>query len=138
MGTRRKSREIALQSLYRAELAGQTPSESLAVVCRHFKVSKKALPYAEEMVGGVEEHQKEIDAAIKQFAKNWRVERMSVVDRSILRVAAWETLFNPQVPAQVAIDEAIEISRAFSTEESGRFINGILDSISRIDAATKG
>jgi N utilization substance protein B len=136
MGIRRKSREIALQSLYRAELTGQELSASLDVVCRNFEVNKKALPYAEELVAGVEAHQQAIDTSIKKFAKNWRVERMSVIDRSILRVAAWEILFNPAVPAQVAIDEAIEISKVFSTDESGRFINGILDSIAKVEVGS--
>jgi len=85
--------------------------------------------YAREIVDGVQDHSVEIDEKLQMFAHAWSLERMPTVDRAILRMAAWEIMFNPDVDSAVAINEAIEIAKLYSTEESARFVNGVLGKI---------
>ena len=87
--------------------------------------------YAREIVDGVIDNQGEIDEQITTFAKDWSLERMPAVDRALLRIGAWEILFNDEVPTAVAIDEAVELAKEFSTDESGSFIHGVLARIGR-------
>jgi len=87
--------------------------------------------YAREIVDGVIDNQGEIDEQITTFAKDWSLERMPAVDRALLRIGAWEILFNEEVPTAVAIDEAVELAKEFSTDESGSFIHGVLARIGR-------
>lgn len=131
MGIRRKSRELALQSLYQSELTGKPPAESLALICEHFTVNKKAVSYAEKIIRGVTADSGRINALIEQHAANWRLERMPVIDRSILRVAVYEFRISKEVPATVAINEAIEMAKDYSGDDSGPFLNGILDAINK-------
>ena len=130
MGIRRKSRELALQFLYQNEL-NETPLEdSFSRFCEHFETSGKTVPYAKELISGVHEKWEELNTLIQDHSANWRLSRMSLVDRSILRIAAYELWFcKEDVPVTVAIDEAIELSKRFSTDDSSGFINGILDAI---------
>jgi len=134
MGTRRKSRELALQALYQGELAGRAASLDFAEFCAHFQVNKKAVPYAQKLLEGVQEKNQAINELISRYAENWRLERMSVIDRNILRLAVFELYFQEDVPASVAINEAVEIAKRYSTDDSGPFINGILDGMVK-DAA---
>lgn len=129
MSTRRKSRELALQSLYQTELNGQALVAAFDLLCSHFKVNRKAVPYARELIAGVADRLDEIDALIQKHAEHWRLGRMSVVDRNILRLATLELAFREDVPASVVINEALEIAKRFSTDEAAPFINGILDAI---------
>ncbi|OGQ97048.1 MAG: transcription antitermination factor NusB [Deltaproteobacteria bacterium RIFOXYD12_FULL_57_12] len=131
MGTRRKSREIALQSLYQIEMSNQPPEEAFDIFCQHFEVSKQSLSYARELVFGVRGKWDEINEMIGVHADNWRMERMSVVDRNILRVAVYELCCQKDIPARVVINEAIEVAKRYGTDESGPFINGILDAIQK-------
>lgn len=85
--------------------------------------------YAREIVDGVTDHQDEIDELIVSYSQGWTIERMPHVDRALLRIASWEILFNDEVPAAVAIDEAIELAKEYSTEDSSRFVNGVLGKI---------
>jgi len=118
-----------LQALYQAEMCDLT-DESFTSLCANFEVPKKAVPYARTLVDGVREHREEIDRTILAHARNWRLERMSVVDRNLLRIGTYELLFREdEVPATVAINEAIEIAKRFSADDSPSFINGILDAI---------
>lgn len=87
--------------------------------------------YAREIVDGVVDHQDEIDELISSYAQGWTIERMPNVDRAVLRLASWEMLYNPEVPSAVAIDEAIELAKLYSTEDSARFVNGVLGKISQ-------
>lgn len=128
MGIRRKSRELALQALYQAELSG-LPAPNLDCMCEHFRVAQKAVPYAREILDGIEDHRQEIDAMLREHAKNWRLDRMSVVDRNLIRIGIFELVFSKEMPASVAINEAIEIAKSFSCDESSSFINGILDAV---------
>lgn len=85
--------------------------------------------YAREIVDGVNDHCAEIDELIMSYAQGWTLDRMPHVDRALLRLAAWEILFNAEVPTPVAIDEAVELAKEYSTDDSGRFVNGVLGRI---------
>lgn len=87
--------------------------------------------YAREIVDGVSDHQDEIDELISSYAQGWTIERMPNVDRAVLRLASWEMLYNPDVPPAVAIDEAIELAKEYSTDDSARFVNGVLGKVSQ-------
>ncbi len=129
-GSRRKSREAALQALFLIEMNPLNPGESsLAVFSENFPVKKGSQPYFLRLVQGVGEQKEAIDRLIKNYAENWRIERMSGVDRNILRVAVFELVYCSDIPPRVAINEAIDLGKQYGTEESGAFINGILDSI---------
>ncbi len=128
MGVRRKARELALQCLYQIEQCGNQDVD-IQQMREHFEVSKKAVDYGQELISGIKANLSEIDGLISQHAVNWRLDRMSVVDRNLLRIAVFELVFSDDVPASVAINEAIEIAKRFSTPDAGSFLNGILDSI---------
>jgi N utilization substance protein B len=133
MGTRRKSRELALQALFQEELAGRAGLLDFEEFCAHFQVNKKAIPYAQKLLHGVHEKREAINQLISRYAENWRLERMSVIDRNILRLAVFELHFTDDVPTSVAINEAVEIAKRYSTDDSGSFINGILDAMARAE-----
>ena len=130
LGSRRKSREAALQALFLIEMNPINPLEqSLAVFLENFPVKKGSQPYFLRLVQGVWDQKEAIDRLIKDYAENWRIERMSGVDRNILRMAVYELIYCDDIPPRVAINEAIDLGKQYGTEESGAFINGILDSI---------
>ncbi len=129
MGARRKGREIAIQILYQADVAGMPLSEAFETYEDFFKPSAKALDFAKELVKGVAAHQEELDAWIERFSKNWRIERMSAIDRNILRLAVYELFHRPDIPPRVSINEAVELAKSFGSEESAAFVNGILDAL---------
>jgi N utilization substance protein B len=131
-GKRRKAREIALQFLYLLEQnAASDPGPYEAEFWQRHPVDAAAHDFASSLVHGTKRHQGEIDKRIAASAEHWELDRMAVVDRNILRLAVYELLFEPGVPAKVAINEAIEIAKKFGTTESGRFINGVLDRVHR-------
>ena len=129
MGTRRKAREVALQALYQDELLQQGTKLNFEQFCGHFQINKKAIPYARTLQEGVHDKEQEIDRLISKHAENWRLERMSVIDRNILRLAVFELIYQNDIPASVAINEAVEIAKRYSTDDSAPFINGILDAM---------
>ena len=131
MGTRRKSRELALQALYQGEMVGQDGLLDFDEFCIHFQVNKKSIPYAKKLLAGVQDKGDVINQLIRKHAQNWRLERMSVIDRNILRIAVYELYYQDDVPCSVAINEAIEIAKRYSTDDSGPFINGILDAMAK-------
>jgi len=130
MGIRRKSRELALQALYQAEMNEGQALEYFPLLCENFQSAKQAIPYARTLVEGISLNITRIDELIKQYARNWRVDRMSIIDRNLLRIGVFELIFAENVPASVAINEAIEVAKRFSTDDSASFINGILDAVS--------
>jgi len=138
MGTRRNSRELALQALYQGELAGETGLLDFEEFCVHFQVNKKAMPYAKKLLQGVQGKREEINQRISRYAENWRLERMSVIDRNILRLAVFELHYQDDVPTSVAINEAVEIAKRYSTDDSGSFINGVLDAMARDEISGTG
>ena len=141
VGKRRKSREIAVQMLYQHDLGGSRLEE----VLREFEPSsivqesigadgprvgtQEAMGYARTLVEGAVEHRGQVDELIEQGATNWRMVRMPAVDRSILRVAVYELLFQSDVPQVVVVDEAIELAKRFGSEQSPGFVNGVLDGL---------
>lgn len=132
MGIRRQSRERALQVLFQWDIHGKT-GEWL----EDFWVQHPALPevraFAERLYEGVMQHRAELDALLGAHAINWKVGRMPIVDRNILRVALYELLWMPDVPAKVTVNEAIELAKRFADDEATRFVNGILDHVLKED-----
>lgn len=119
-GSRREARERALALLYEAEAKAETPAEVVAAL----PVEPDA--YAERLVLGVGEHGGVIDGLIRRYAKGWKLERMPSIDRAVLRFAIYELLFEPGVPTAAVVSEAVELASEYSTDESGRFVNGLL------------
>jgi transcription antitermination protein NusB len=130
MTRRSRGREVALQVLYQVE---QNPGVSLdeirRFIDRRLLKDRKLCEFTEGLINGVQEHQTQIDTMISQVAENWRLDRMAAIDRNILRLGAYEMLFRPEVPAKVAINEALELAKRYSTAQSSRFVNGILDRV---------
>jgi transcription antitermination protein NusB len=131
MSLRRKSRELALQCLYQIDQSGnrECAIDDLKV---HFDVNVKAASYAQELVSGIQVHLSEVDGMIEKYAKNWRLNRMAVIDRNLLRIATYEFLYKNDIPGSVIIDEAIEIAKRYSSDDAVSFINGILDPICQV------
>jgi transcription antitermination factor NusB len=129
MGNRRRARELAIQVLFHLEYNPGDPGQCFDRICECFGPAKESRGYAREAVLGVWEHRDDLDRLMRRSSKNWRVERMSRVDRNILRLAIYEVLYRQDVPPKVSIDEAVELGKKYGTEESGAFINGILDHI---------
>ncbi len=137
MGQRRRSRETALQILYRIDMTASPPDEAIflhyelmtAGEEQEVQVPDVVRPFAEHLVRGVYVHQAEIDQIIVSASDNWRLDRMSIVDRNILRIALFEMLYCPDVPPKVSINEAIDLGKKFGSEDSGAFINGVLDHV---------
>lgn len=118
-----------MQALFQMEMKQDDSAEALELFCKHFGVSKTAKPFFLKLVNGVREFQHEIDPLIERFSENWKISRMSRVDRNVIRIAVYELLHCDDIPPKVSINEAIDIGKRFGTEDSGAFINGILDSV---------
>jgi len=129
MGNRTKARELALQILFYMEFADGDTGELYDMFCNNFKPAKSIRAFSKKLVYGVRENIDFLDNTIRKSSRNWRLERMSVVDRSILRLGAYEIIFMDETPPKVSIDEAIELGKKYGAEESSAFINGILDNI---------
>ena len=129
MGNRRKSRELAIQALFFMDMNDRFAEEKLSLFCENFLPSAQLRPFFLNLVRGVSSARAEIDALIERFSNNWKISRMSGVDRNIMRVAVFEMLCCKDIPCKVSINEAIDLGKKFGTEESGAFVNGILDSI---------
>lgn len=130
MGNRRKSRELALQILYQIDVSRDNVRDALDLFWQNFKGLEMAIEFTEKLVEGVCNHKEEIDRLIEECSENWRLKRMSKVDRSILRLASFELFYCKDVPVKVTLNEAIDLGKKFGSEKSGSFINGILDRIS--------
>jgi transcription antitermination protein NusB len=129
VGVRRRGRELALQILYQQEMSGAGSEAIFAAFDDLRDAPDQARDFAITLVRGVAERRAEIDQALESQADNWRLERMAVVDRNVLRLALYELLFEKDTPPAVVIDEAIEIAKRFGSERSGQFINGVLDGV---------
>jgi N utilization substance protein B len=129
MGARRKARELALQMLFQHDMAGNPPD----MIVGTFEDLQKSKPntreFAERIFRGTVDHIGEIDEMIQAQAENWRLSRMAVVDRNIIRMSVYEFMHEDDTPKLVIIDEAVEIAKKFGTQKSSQFINGILDGI---------
>jgi transcription antitermination protein NusB len=132
MGTRRKSRELAMQMLFQGDLGKQSPEQ----VAKLFWPSRDEIDedtrgFAEDIYRIATTRQPEIDELIEAHAQNWRIERMAVVDRNLIRAAVAELLGYPSTPAAIVINESLEIARRYAAPESIHFLNGVLDAIAR-------
>ena len=126
MAGRRQARRLAVDILYQADV---TNADGRAVLAEWEHADRQIAPFTRELVEGVSEHLYELDRTIGSHAEGWRVERMAALDRTILRVACQELLYLSDVPVAVAIDEAVRAAKELSTEDSGRFVNGVLGRI---------
>ncbi|MDK2855766.1 MAG: transcription antitermination protein NusB [Bacillota bacterium] len=135
---RRQGREAALKTLFQVELGGVQPEFALRTTCEEDKVPSADAGFARELVTGVLSRLNEVDQIIGRFSSDWSVERMPAVDRVILRVACFELMFRPDIPVAVAISEAVELAKKYSTPEAGRFINGVLSAVARLRSAKDG
>jgi N utilization substance protein B len=130
---RRKAREYALQILFQLDIRKEKPS---AAVLKHFWAEydpdEDVKAFSEEIVRGTYKHIARINELLHQCAKNWSLDRMAVVDRNVLRMAVYEILYRIDIPTSVTINEAIEIAKKYGTDESGSFVNGILDRAARL------
>ena len=133
MGSRHQSRERALQILFQYDIHGK-PGLWLDEFWKPLKDDEESRAFAERLVAGVQEHRKDLDALIGRYATNWKISRMQIVDRNILRLGAYELLWLDDVPARVTINEAIELAKDFGDEEASKFVNGILDRILATEA----
>jgi N utilization substance protein B len=131
MGSRRHARELALQALYAIDAGSEVGDAMSGDFWFELEALDEDRNFAEALVLGVVESQDDLDQRIEAASHNWRIERMPVVDRNVLRMAVWEFLHAPSTPAAVIMDEAIEIVRRFSTSESTSFVNGILDRVAK-------
>jgi transcription antitermination protein NusB len=132
MGTRRKSRELTMQMLFQGDLGKQTPDEVRGLFwASRDDVDEATRGFAEDLFRVATARLAEIDGLIEAHAENWRLERMAVVDRNLLRAAVAEMLGYPNTPAAIIINESLEIGRRYAAPESIHFLNGVLDAIAR-------
>lgn len=129
MGSRREGREAAVQFLYQRDLNAGANAETITEFWELRPANKQVREFGLNLAQGVLEKQEAIDEKIRQVASNYDLHRIAAVDRNILRIAIYEMLFCPDVPPVVSINEAIEIAKRFGSEDSGRFVNGILDRV---------
>jgi transcription antitermination protein NusB len=136
---RRSARRYALDTLYEGEIRDMLPLEAFTERQKMGWASEgeagdeqpdaEVLDYARHLVAGVQEHHADLDVLIVKYADRWAIERMPVIDRSLLRMALFELLWGDDIPVAVAINEAVELAKSLSTEDSGRFVNGLLGKI---------
>lgn len=129
MGRRRRARELAIQALFHLEFNPGDPGEGFDLICENFHTRESVRPFSAQLVQGVYENQSDLDSLIISASRNWRLERMARLDKCILRLAAFEFLFMEDIPPKVSIDEAVEMGKKFGGDDSGSFINGVLDKI---------
>ena len=130
VGARRKARTLALQALYEIASVGHQADEVVANLLAGTGLSAEGDSFTHELVSGVIQNKEKIDLNIQKFAPAWPIEQIPIVDRSILRLAIFEVLFDNKVPVKVAINEAVELAKTFGGDSSPRFINGVLGSVS--------
>ena len=135
MGVRRDAREAAVQYLYQREMQGDQSDPVLEEFYDMRGLSPSGRRFCDELLQGWMQHREAIDEVIAKNARNFEFKRLSAVDRNVLRIACHEILFRTDIPAPVAINEAIEIAKKYSTEDSGKFVNGVLDNIRKQHAA---
>jgi N utilization substance protein B len=131
-GGRHKARTVALQALYEIDAVGHDPEATLNHLLKEEKLTGENASFARELVHGVIQYKEKLDAHIRRFAPAWPVEQIAVIDRNILRLAIFEILLDNRVPVKVAINEAVELAKDFGSDNSPRFINGVLGAVSAL------
>jgi N utilization substance protein B len=129
MGKRRKARESTLQILFQLEFNDRGLENIFDSFWQEKKASREIKEYCQWLVEGIVSHRERIDRLIQSVSENWRLDRMALVDRNVLRVAVFELLYEENLAPAIVIDEAIEVSKKYSSEESATFVNGILDAV---------
>ncbi|MBD3239443.1 MAG: transcription antitermination factor NusB [Chitinivibrionales bacterium] len=138
MKQRREARELALKVLYACEMCRDNdPEQLIAYLGEQHSYAPAIVSYGRDLVRRTLEHIEEVDQLLGTHAANWRLDRMAAIDRNILRMAVTELLFFRDVPYKVVIDEAVEIAKAYGTDESGKFVNGVIDAVYRARLAPK-
>jgi N utilization substance protein B len=132
MGARRKARAIALQALYEFDAVGHDVERALARLLAEGRLSEENAAFARGLVSGVLQNKERIDQHIKNFAPAWPVGQIPIIDRNILRLAIFEILLDNNVPVKVAINEAVELAKMFGSDNSSKFVNGVLGSVSEL------
>jgi len=131
-GTRRKARSVALQALYEIDLAGHDAEAVIARLLAEIEFSEENSIFITELVKGVLQHSEEIDHHLQSFAPAWPIGQIAAIDRNILRLAIFEILFDNKVPVKAAINEAVELAKKFASDNSAKFVNGVLGSVSAL------
>ncbi len=131
-GARRKAKTLALQALYEVDSARHGAEEVLIRLLAEERMSEGNVIFTHELVSGVTQNKGKIDENIQNFAPAWPIEQMPVVDRNILRLAIFEILLDNKVPVKVAINEAVELAKTFGSDNSSKFVNGVLGSVSTL------
>jgi N utilization substance protein B len=131
MGTRRKARELAVQLLYQHDLAKTDPEEAMRLFWEYYPADMDVREFCTQLVLGTLDRLTVIDELLSEASENWSLNRMSVVDRNILRLATYELVDRPDIPPSVSINEAIEIAKKYSSPDAAVFINGVLDRVKR-------
>ena len=131
-GARRRARELALQALYEVDSAGHEADEVVSHLLADEELSEENASFTRELVSGVIQNKGKIDKHIQSFAPAWPIQQMPVVDRNILRLAIFEILIDNKVPVKVVINEAVELAKAFGSDNSSKFVNGVLGSVSAL------
>jgi len=129
LSARRRARELVLKSLYAFESTGGQPDEIIESLLIEDKLAEKPREFATGLLSNVLKHLNTIDAEIEKHAQHWDISRLALVDKYIMRISVCELLFMPDIPAPVSINEAIELAKKYSTEESASFVNGILNAV---------
>jgi len=129
MHQRRKAREIALQVLYELDVLDIDATEAIAIFWNYFGAPEESRKFSSLLIEGTCDKKEEIDSLISSCSDNWSLARMSRVDRNILRMAVYELLYCPDIPPKVTLNEAIDLGKMYGSENSGSFINGILDAV---------
>lgn len=128
---RRRAREAALEVLYQCDLVGADPKKLIPQTIRRLRLTAETAAYLKRLVQGVLEHLSQLDESLAATLKHWRLERLSYVDRAILRIAVCEIVYFEDIPPIVSINEAVELAKRFSDNRAGQFVNGVLDAIAK-------
>lgn len=136
-GARRKARTLAFQALYEIDATRHKPEEAVSYLLADARISEDNIKFAQELVNGVVKNKEKIDENIQRFAPAWPIEQISMVDKNILRLAIFEILIDNKVPLKVAINEAVELAKAFGSDNSARFVNGVLGAVSSLASNKK-
>lgn len=129
-GTRHKARTIALQALYEVDSVARQPETVVERLLTDTKLSEENCDFVRGLVNGTMKHRDEIDKHIQKLAPAWPISQLALIDRNILRLAIFEILFDNEVPVKVAVNEAVELAKTFGSENSTKFVNGVLGSVS--------
>jgi len=136
-GARHKAREVALQALYEIDSVKHTAADALQQILSRIKINDETGHFAHELIEGVLKNKEQLDQNIKDFAPAWPLDQISLVDRNVLRIAIFEILLENKTPVKVAINEAVELAKTFGSNNSSRFINGVLGSVSNLATNNK-